>query len=218
LDNKVLDKQSQHWESNFSSKPEMFGSLPSVAAIKAVKEFKKKGITNLIELGSGQGRDTIFFAQKGFKVKAIDYSYSAVKAINDKAKNLGLSKFISAKHHDVRKPLPFKDETFESCFSHMLYCMALTNNQLSILSGEILRVLKSKGLNFYTARHTGDGDYNNGLHLGEDLYESNGFIVHFFSKTKIRKLSKGFKILQINSFEEGNFPRKLYEVILEKKT
>ena len=217
MDKKILDKQSQHWENNFSSKSEMFGISPSEAAIKTAKEFKKKGITNLIELGAGQGRDTIFFAQKGFKVEALDYSYSAVKTINDKAKKLGLSKFISAKHHDVRNPLPFKNETFESCFSHMLYCMALTNNQLSTLSDEILRVLKSKGLNIYTVRHTGDGDYNNGFHLGEDLYESNGFIVNFFSKIKIKKLSKGFKILHVNSFEEGKFPRKLYQVILEKE-
>jgi hypothetical protein len=40
LDKKILDKQSQHWERNFLSKPEMFGLEPSVAAVKSFKLFK----------------------------------------------------------------------------------------------------------------------------------------------------------------------------------
>jgi hypothetical protein len=41
LDTKVLNQQSQHWEKNFSNKPEMFGLEPSVSAIKALEIFKK---------------------------------------------------------------------------------------------------------------------------------------------------------------------------------
>ena len=43
------------------------------------------------------------------------------------------------------------------------------------------------------------------------------FIVHFFSKDKINQLSKGFEILDIEKFEEGEFPRKLFRVTLKKK-
>ena len=81
---------------------------------------------------------------------------------------------------------------------------------------EILRVLKKKGVNIYTARHTGDGDYKKGIHRGEDLYENDGFIVHFFSKTKVNNLLHGFKNLSIENFEEGKFPRKLFLVKNEK--
>ena len=98
----------------------------------------------------------------------------------------------------------------------MLYCMALTTKELQFLSDEILRVLKNGGVNIYTARHTEDGDYKNGIHRGEDLYENDGFIVHFFSKEKVRQLSNGFDIVNIENFEEGKFPRKLFNVTLKK--
>ena len=99
----------------------------------------------------------------------------------------------------------------------MLYCMAFTTNELFSLNSEIFRVLKRGGLNIYTVRNTTDGDYKNGIYRGEDLYESDGFVVHFFSEDKIRKLSEGFDILSIESFEEGAFPRKLFKLILKKK-
>ena len=90
--------------------------------------------------------------------------------------------------------------------------MALSNSQIENLNNEICRILKPGGINIYTVRHTDDGDYKNGIHIGEDLYENDGFIVHFFSKEKINQLSKGFKVLDIEKFEEGKFPRKLFIV------
>ena len=56
-----------------------------------------------------------------------------------------------------------------------------------------------------------------GKHIGEDLYESDGFIVHFFNKEKIIQISKGFKIEDIFELHEGSFPRKLFVVTQRKK-
>ena len=215
MDKKKLDHQSQHWEKNFSRKPGMFGSEPSIAAVKSLNFFKDKKI---IELGAGLGRDTIFFAQNSVQVEALDYSQKAIEFINNKSKKLNLTQFIKAKFFDIRKKLPFDNDTIDGCFSHMLYCMALSNYDLENLNKEILRVLKPGGINIYTVRHTNDGDYKNGNHIGEDLYENDGFIVHFFSKDKIEQLSKGFEILDIEKFEEGKFPRKLFKVVLKKKS
>ena len=218
MDQKKLDQQSQHWELNFSNKPEMFGLKPSIAATQSIKLFKEKNIKNIVELGAGLGRDTIFFAQNSIQVKALDYSSSAIKIINEKASKKNLLNFVSTKVFDIRKKLPFEDNSLEACFSHMLYCMALSMRELEHLNSEIHRILKPKGINIYTARHTGDGDYKNGVHIGEDLYENEGFIVHFFSKEKIKNLSNGFDILEIEKFEEGTFPRKLFKVTLVKKS
>ena len=216
MDKKILDKQAQHWENTFINRPETFGVSPSAAAIRAAEIFNKKDITNILELGAGQGRDTLFFAQKGFHIQVLDYSQTGLDNIIKKAKTLGVDKLITGKIHDVRNPLPFTDEKFGGCFSHMLYCMALTTKELKFLSDEIHRVLKNGGVNIYTVRHTGDGDYKNGIHRGEDLYESGGFIVHFFSKEKVKQLSNGFDIVNIENFEEGKFPRKLFRVTLKK--
>ena len=162
------------------------------------------------------GRDTIFFAKNSIHVEALDYSPSAIKVINEKAEKQNLSNYISTKIFDIRKKLPFKDNSVDACFSHMLYCMALTNIELESLNNEICRVLKPNGINIYTVRHTNDGDYRKGIHRGEDLYENDGFIIHFFSKDKVNSLLKGFQNLEIENFEEGNFPRKLF-IVYNKK-
>jgi len=194
----------------------MFGLEPSLAAIKALNLFKEQNITRIIELGAGLGRDAIFFAQNSIYVEALDYSSSAVEVINLKTKKNNLSNYISTKIFDIREKLPFEDNSVEACFSHMLYCMALTNSDLEKLNNEICRVLKPNGINVYTVRHTKDNDYKNGIYRGEDLYENDGFVVHFFSEDKVKSLLKGFKNINNELFEEGSFPRKLFYICNKK--
>jgi hypothetical protein len=62
----VLEGQRTHGDKTFSQKPEMFGREPSDPALKAAELFKQEGKSNLLELGGGQGRDTLFFAREGF--------------------------------------------------------------------------------------------------------------------------------------------------------
>ena len=217
MDQNELDQQSQHWEKNFSNKPEMFGLEPSISAKKALNFFKEKKINNIIELGAGLGRDSIFFAKNNIKIQALDYSSSGIEIINHKIKKDSLSNYISTKLFDVREKLPFQDNSVDACYSHMLYCMALTIDDLQKLNNEIHRILKPNGLNIYTVRHTNDGDYKNGKHIGEDLYENDGFIVHYFSEEKVNSLLNGFKNISLEKFEEGTFPRKLFFIVNEKK-
>ena len=217
MDQKKLNQQSQHWENNFSSKPEMFGLDPSLSAKKALKLFQEKNIKNVIELGAGLGRDTIFFGKNLIHTIALDYSPSGIKVIDQKIKKANLSKYISSKLFDVREKLPFEDNSIDACYSHMLYCMALTTDDLVKLNNEIKRILKPGGINIYTVRHTNDGDFQNGNHIGEDLYENDGFIVHYFSEEKVNSLLNGFKNITLEKFEEGTFPRKLFFIVNEKK-
>ena len=213
----VLNGQHQHWENMLLNKPDMFGTEPSDPAQKAAELFKKEGKVKILELGGGQGRDTIFFAQNGFQVTVLDYCESGIETITQKSKDLGVSKSITAACHDVRKPLPFEDETFDACYSHMLYCMALTMAELEILSDEIRRVLRPNGLNIYTVRNTKDPHFRTGIHQGEEIYEIGGFVLHFFSKKKVEHLAKGFEIVNIDEFEEGGLPKRLFRVTQRKK-
>ena len=195
----------------------MFGLTPSLSAKKALKLFQEKKINKIVEIGAGLGRDTIFFAKNSIHTTALDYSASGIKAINQKTNKENLSNYITTKLFDVREKLPFEDNSIESCYSHMLYCMALTTSDLEKLNNEILRILKPDGINIYTVRHTNDGDFQKGIHRGEDLYENDGFIVHYFSEKKINSLLNGFRNISLEKFEEGTFPRKLFFVVNEKK-
>ncbi len=217
MDKKLLNQQSQHWESNFSNKPEMFGFEPSFSAKKALETFKKNNITKIIELGAGLGRDTIFFARNGIYVHAIDYSLSATNIIKKRSKENNLDALIKVENYDIRKRLNCLNENFQACYSHMLFCMALTNQDLKDLNKEIWRILKKDGFNIYTVRNHTDGDFKKGTHRGEDMYEMNGFIVHYFSEYKIKNLLDGFINISIENFDEGSFPRKLSLIINKKK-
>ena len=193
----------------------MFGLDASDPAKKSLKIFQENNINTIVELGAGLGRDSIFFSLNNLSVTSLDYSKSGINLINKKI-NENKLKNINTKLFDVRQKLPFEDNSIDGCFSHMLYCMALSNQDLINLNKEIWRILKPKGLNIYTVRNEHDGDYKNGIHRGEDMYENEGFIVHFFNKTKIKHLTDGFKNIKLENFEEGKFPRKLYFVVNKK--
>jgi hypothetical protein len=67
-------------------------------------------------------------------------------------------------------------------------------------------------------RNTDDPRFRQGVHRGEDMYETKGeFIVHFFSREKIEELAQGFKVLKIEQCEEGSLPRRLFRVSLKKE-
>ena len=54
------------------------------------------------------------------------------------------------------------------------------------------------------------------VHHGEALYESNGFIVHFFDRAKVERLARGYEIVSVDEFDEGKLPRRLFRVTLRK--
>ncbi len=213
----ALGAQRAHWERTFAAKSDRFGASSSEPAKYAANLFASNGVRRILELGGGQGRDAFGFAERGFQVHVLDYSQEAVNAIVAKAKQNALSDRLTAAVHDVREPLRLADDSLDACYSHMLYCMALTTSDLELLSREVWRALKPGGLNVYTVRHTNDADYGVGTHRGEDMYEDEGFIVHFFDRRKIEHLSDGFDILAIDKFEEGQLPRKLFCVTLRKQ-
>jgi len=215
-DGLTLDAQQRHWEGMLASRAEMFGPDPSGAARRSAPELQAAGLHRLLELGGGQGRDSLFFAANGFSVHVLDYSQAGIDTVLKNATEAGLQSRLSAQRHDVRRPLPVSDATFDACYSHMLFCMAFTAAELERLAGEVRRALRPGGQCIYTVRHKGDPDYGRGVHRGEDLYESNGFIVHYFDRAKVERLARGFVISSIDELEEGKLPRRLYRVAMRK--
>ena len=213
---RLLDTQREQWERALAERADRFGAEASEPARTTAEQLRREGLTKVLELGAGQGRDTLFFAALGLDVHALDYATSAVEAIEQKAQQAALPGNVTVAQHDVREPLPYPDSGFDACYSHMLFCMALTEAELGLLSQEILRVLRPGGLCVYTARTIDDPDYGKGIHHGEGLYESGGFIVHFFSAETVERLAAGYGTVEIKRFEEGPLPRKLFRVMLRK--
>jgi hypothetical protein len=87
-------------------------------------------------------------------------------------------------------------------------------NELHFIFSEIKRVLKPKGLNFFSVRNHNDKSYGKGIEIDkEGIYDINGFQIRFFTKKDVQDLTMregGFELLWIK--EEYEEPVTLYLV------
>ena len=118
---------------------------PSAPALAAAEAFAAAGHRSVLELGAGQGRDTLYLARQGLQVTALDIAPGTVEVISAKARAAGLSSMVTVAAHDMREPLPLSDDSIDASYSHMLFCMALTTGELERLALELRRVLRPGG-------------------------------------------------------------------------
>lgn len=211
----LLANQRSHWQTTLEANPQMYGPDPSEPGRHAANLFAAKNLTRVLELGAGQGRDTLGLLRAGLEVTALDYAAAPLDGIATDA-GPGLRPLLHTVVADVREPLPFPDEHFDACYSHMLFTMALTSGELATLAGEVHRVLRPGGVCIYTVRHTGDAHYGAGQALGDNLYENGGFVVHFFDRALVERLAEGFELQEVTAFEEGGLPRRLWRVTMRR--
>lgn len=214
VDTEAIAGQREHWAATFDANPDMYGTDPSAPALAAAEAFEAAGLRSVLELGAGQGRDTLYLARQGLQVTALDIAPGTIETISAKARAAGLEHLVSVARHDMRELLPLGDASVDASYSHMLFCMALTTSELERLTGELRRVLRPGGLVVYTARTTADAHYRAGTPRGDDMYESGGFIVHFFDRALIDRLAAGFELMDVTEFTEGELPRRLARVTM----
>ena len=216
VDPNALEGQHARWVRTYATLPDFLGAVASEPAQRAAQRFHTHGVRELLELGPGQGRDSLLFAVAGMRVTAIDFAEDGLDQISHKADMAGLSQAITTLHHDVRRPLPLGDASFDACYAHMLFSMALTTGELERLSAEVRRVLRANGLVVYTVRNTADPHHGSGVAHGDGMFEMSGFIVHFFDRALIDRLAAGFELLEVAEYEEGKLPRRLFGVTMRK--
>ena len=165
------------WDKFYSNDSSFFGDEPSKFALMCYKEFVKHKVKRILELGCGQGRDSLFFASKGLEVYAIDSSKIAIENLKSKTKELHLD--INLKNIDAIEGLPFSNNLFDAVYSHMFYNMGFTDDELEFLFSESNRVLKNNGLLSFSVRNDKDIMYKKGTKVTEDVYDINGFQIRF---------------------------------------
>ncbi|MFC9993840.1 class I SAM-dependent methyltransferase [Nocardia sp. NPDC127526] len=206
--------QGEHWQSTYAAHPGMYGDQPSMPAVHAARLFHDAHVSDVLELGSGHGRDTLYFARQGFSVVAADFSSVGLDQLQYAARHQGIAERVTTVVHDVREPLPLPDASVDAAFAHMLLCMALSTSEIHALVGEVRRVLRPGGHFVYTVRHTGDAHYGAGTAHGDDIYEHGGFAVHFFDRALVDSLAEDWRVVGIDAFEEGELPRRLWRVTM----
>jgi len=206
------------WNKVYKSDNTFFGEDPSSFALFCFNYIKSNdNVKKILDLGSGHGRDSIFFVLKGFvEVEAIDHSVVAVEILSKIAKEKRLS--IKSQVFDIKKkPLPYPDGYFDVVYSHMLLNMRFSEDELHFILSEIKRVLKPKGWNFFSVRNHNDKFYGKGYKIENSIYDINRFQIRFFTETDIQSFAKseGFDILEIK--EEYEEPVTLYLVASKKR-
>ncbi|MBB4919302.1 class I SAM-dependent methyltransferase [Streptosporangium saharense] len=59
-----------------------------------------------LDLGCGAGGDTVWLAQRGWRVTAVDISTTAVERVRRRARELGLEDRVTAEQHDLAGSFP----------------------------------------------------------------------------------------------------------------
>jgi len=148
-----MNKGDEIWNKVYSSENTFFGEEPSNFSLFCFNHMKSNNnVKKILDLGAGHGRDSIFFALNGYEVEAINYSAIAVEILTRTANEKRLP--IKSTVFDVKKgPLPFPDGQFDAVYSHMLLNMHFSEQELHFILSQIRRVLKPRGLNFFSVRN-----------------------------------------------------------------
>uniref|UniRef100_A0A6M3KVV8 Putative portal protein n=1 Tax=viral metagenome TaxID=1070528 RepID=A0A6M3KVV8_9ZZZZ len=143
------------WEEAYSDDPPHWAVdlTPSLFAQEFAQEMADRKLKSVLEIGCGNGRDSIFFARAGFKVTAIDVAPSAIKLAEENTKEAEVT--IDFQVANAEK-LPFKDGEFDAMFS----LSVLHATKLSKSLPEVNRVLADNGLAFVYIY--GDTEFANG--------------------------------------------------------
>jgi SAM-dependent methyltransferase len=211
----VIDQQAR-WHSTFATRSDFLGAEPSEPGRAALARFRADGVRHLMELGPGQGRDTLLFAAAGLFVTALDFAAPGLEQIAAKAAKAGLADRVRTIVGDVRDPLPAADASLDAVYAHMLLCMSLTTAEVDDLTREVWRILRPGGCFAYTVRNTSDAHYGAGIDHGDDRWEMGGFVVHFFDRVLVDRLAAGFELIEVAEYAEGRLPRRLYGVTMRK--
>jgi SAM-dependent methyltransferase len=211
----ALDQREQ-WARTYTARPDFLGAEPSQAAQDALLRFKASGSRDVLELGAGQGRDTLLFLRAGLRVTASDYVESGLEQIRAAADSDLLREGLVTLLADVRERLPIDDGSFDAVYAHMLFCMSLTTPEIERLVADVRRVLRPGGFLVYTVRSTSDAHFRAGIDHGEERWEMGGFVVHFFDRALIDRLASAWNVLNISEYEEGRLPRRLFGVTMRR--
>ncbi len=166
-----------------------------------LKHEKKQ---TLLEIGSGPGRDALFFQENGFKTTCIDLSPAMIAAC--------LQKGLSAQVMDMTD-LTFPDGSFDAVYT-LNALLHLTKAEFPIVLHQIDRVLKPGGL-IYLGMY---GGYEFAGILERDHYIPKRFFSYFTDDGILLEVMKVFDLLSFGTvYFEPEDPFHFQSMILRKK-
>ncbi len=161
------NRDEEYWNKYYENKGSKCEALkePSLFACDMLERYMKSN-KDLVELGCGNGRDSVFFAQNGLNVVAIDESQIIIKELQDK---VALNNCIFICDDFVNAEVIYQIQ-YDYCYSRFTLHAINEQQETQILS-KSYDMLKHGGYLFIEARSIRDGKYGMGKKV-----ENNAFI------------------------------------------
>jgi len=160
------------------------------------KNFNFKKGSSLLDLGCGDGKDSIYFLKNNFKVTSLDFSKSAIELFrlrSKKEKNLEINPIIS---NILELDLNFKKNSFDIIYAN-LSLHYFDDFQTKKIFSDIFKILKNNGLLFVNCKSDNDFKKENFKEISKNLYLINNKQYNFFSKNYLKSLTFNFKTIEI---------------------
>ncbi len=224
------------WNNEYKKRTLMSGEKPQKSIVKFAKFLKKEmGLRGkelpfegmkILDLGTGEGKNAAYFAERGAEVFALDISDVAIENAISK---YGFFKNIHFLVADFGKKLNFEDESFDIVLD-VTSSNSLDSNARQVYIEEVNRVLKPEGYFFVRALLL-DGDKNAkkllkehpGKEPGTYILPELGLQEKVFSMQEFKSMySKYFKIVNIytethySKFSNRVFKRNFLIAYLQK--
>lgn len=123
-------KMKKYYDSLYSKNEKYWGDDPSPLSLLLFSEHIKERVNlSLLDLGCGQGPDSIYFAKKGFDVTSVEISKIAIEHLMETAKKNKLDKKIKTIEIDMQKIDLLPDNEFTVVFSRMALQMIPENKR-----------------------------------------------------------------------------------------
>lgn len=207
----------KYWNSLYE-KGNYFGTGPTKLAIFAESIIKTKNIQKILDMGCGQGRDTLYFSKLGYHVSAIDISEKAIEHINKTKEQLNLN-HITATTHDIEKPLPFQENSFDFVYSN-LALQFFDANKLEKIFSNVMKIMKKDSLFLFSTKKEGDKYYQFGNKINDYAFEHKGITRYFYPEEVLKNLlSSYFNIIQFDSERHTNLDSSVsvwWKMLLQK--
>lgn len=183
-----FNRDVEYWNQFYKGSPNI--EHPSLFARSIIGMTEKN--RNLLELGCGNGRDSLFFAQNGLNVTAIDASDAAIEKLQEK-NTYGNACFICDDF--VCSPTIFAGQ-FDYCYSRFSL-HAINVEQESELIRNVYGALKENGKFFIEVRSINDDIYGLGEQISDNTFIFEGHFRRFIVKGELEDKLKeaGFHII-----------------------
>lgn len=165
---------------------------PSLFARAMLENYMERG-NALVELGCGNGRDSLYFAENGMNVTGIDVSEVAIRKLQQS--NTNHCVFIC---DDFVNAEAIYQIQYDYCYSRFTL-HAINEEQEAQILDKAYKMLKSKGYLFIEARSIRDEKYGKGQEVERNAYIHDGHYRRFIDPEELKgKLEKiGFTIVEI---------------------